>query len=584
MTSTAVRRSAPTSGAATQAPAIPAPTNRRGLEEAVLRLRDGASRFAALSLRDRIALIDAMQSGYLDVAAESVRASCLAKGMTPGTPPEGEEWTSVWMPVRQLRLLRESLAALERGGNTPLGKLGHTVDGRLTAQVFPTNAIDGMLFNGVRSDVHFQQGVTAEAVAATRAGFYKRPAHRGRVVVVLGAGNIAGIPAMDVLTKMFNEGKVCLLKMNPVNAYLGPFLERAFAEPITKGFLAVIYGGSDEGQYLVDHAGVDEIHITGSDRSFEAIVWGPPGPEREARKARNDPRLKKPINAELGNVSPVLVVPGPYSERQLFYQAEDIVSSLVFNASFNCNADKVIVTPKGWPQRDSFLRGVAQALSRAAVRKAYYPGAVERWHSYTDGHPSLLTFGSATADAVPWAFIPGVDAERPERGFTTESFSPVLYETSVGSADPEEFLDAAVRFANERLWGTLSAGLVVHPKTTKDAQLGEAVERAIAALHYGTVSLNTWSGNSFAFASPPWGAYPGSTQADIQSGCGWVHNTPMLEGIEKTVLRYPVTMMPKAATFVTHRTAHTLMGRMTQLDARGSWSKLPGVLAAALRA
>ena len=35
---------------------------------------------------------------------------------------------------------------------------------------------------------------------------------------------------MDVLTKMFNEGKVCILKMNPVNAYLGPFLEEAFAD------------------------------------------------------------------------------------------------------------------------------------------------------------------------------------------------------------------------------------------------------------------------------------------------------------------------------------------------------------------
>ena len=584
MTGTAARPMAPMHGASPNAPASPPPTNRRSLDEAVLRLRDGASRFAALTLRDRIALINAMQAGYLEVGADSVRASCLAKGMTPGTPPEGEEWNSVWMPVRHLRLLRESLTALERSGNTPLGKLGHTADGRLTAQVFPTNAIDGMLFNGVREDVHFQQGVTPEAVEATRAGFYKRPAHRGKVALVLGAGNIAAIPAMDVLTKMFNEGKVCLLKMNPVNAYLGPFLERAFAAAIAQGFLAVVYGGSDEGQYLVDHAGVDEIHITGSDRSFDAIVWGPPGPEREARKASNDPRLKKPISAELGNVSPVLVVPGPYSERQLFYQAEDIVSSMVFNASFNCNVDKVIVTPKGWAQRDTFLRGVEQALSRAAVRRAYYPGAAERWHSYTDGHPGLQTFGGATADGVPWALIPGVDAERPERGFSTESFSPILYETSVGSSDAVEFLDAAVRFANERLWGTLSAGLVVHPKTTKDTRLGVAVERAIAGLQYGSVCLNVWSGFSFAFASPPWGAYPGSTQVDIQSGCGWVHNTPMLEGIEKAVLRYPITMMPKASTFVSHRTAHRLMARMTRLDAEAKWSRVPGVLAAAMRA
>jgi hypothetical protein len=35
---------------------------------------------------------------------------------------------------------------------------------------------------------------------------------------VLSAGNIAAIGMMDVITKMFNEGNACLLKMNPVNA------------------------------------------------------------------------------------------------------------------------------------------------------------------------------------------------------------------------------------------------------------------------------------------------------------------------------------------------------------------------------
>ena len=115
---------------------------------------------------------------------------------------------------------------------------------------------------------------------------------------------------MDVITKLFNEGKVCLLKMHPVNAYLGPFLEAAFAEPIRRGFLAVAYGGAEEGEYLARHEGIDEIHLTGSVQTYDQIVWGPPGPERESRKARNAPVIGKPVTAELGNVSPVLVVPG----------------------------------------------------------------------------------------------------------------------------------------------------------------------------------------------------------------------------------------------------------------------------------
>jgi hypothetical protein len=257
---------------------------------------------------------------------------------------------------------------------------------------------------------------------------------------------------------------------------------------------------------------------------------------------------------------------------------------LVFNASFNCNADKVIVTPKGWALRDAFLAGVSRALARAAVRRAYYPGARDRWHRFTSGHPQIRSFGTATGDGVPWALIPGIEAGDLEPGFSEESFCPVLYETSVGSADAVEFLDAAVRFANERLWGTLSAGLVVHPKTTKDARLSEAVERAIVALRYGSVNVNSWSGMLFALVSPPWGAHPSSTRTDIQSGQGWVHNTSMLEGVEKAVARFPITMTPKAAYFVSHRSAHRLMPRMARLDADAKWRRVPGVLAAAMRA
>ena len=79
------------------------------------------------------------------------------------------------------------------------------------------------------------------------------------------------------------------------------------------------------------------------------------------------------------------------------------------------------------------------------------------------------------------------------------------------------------------------------------------------------------------------GSYPGSVPEDIQSGTGWVHNTTMLEGIEKAVLRHPLTIMPKPATFPSHRTAHTLLRRLTSLDERARWAKVPGVVAAAMR-
>jgi aldehyde dehydrogenase (NAD(P)+) len=565
---------------------ISAPTSQPQLDRVVARLKEGARKFVRLTLDERMQLARAMQAGYLRVGRASVEAACAAKGIALGSPMEGEEWTlGPWFIVRHLRLIHESLDTIKRTGNTRVGKLGRTADQRLTVQVFPAGPIDGLLFQGVRVDVHLQPGITEAEMENSRARFYKRADHDGRVVLVLGAGNVNGIPSMDVLSKMFNEGKTCILKMNPVNAYLGPYLEEAFTEAIRQNYLAIVYGGSEEGAYLTRHPQVDEVHLTGSDQTFDNIVWGPPGRERDARKAQGRPLLEKPVTAELGNVSPVIVVPGPYSDKQLTYQAEDVAAGLTFNAAFDCNANKVLILPRGWSQRDAFLAALERALTAARPRKAYYPGAHDRWRSYSADRLTARRFGNETEDMLPWTLIREVDAEnRLERGFSSESFCPVLFETQVGSSDPIEFLDKAVSFANERLWGTLSAGLVVHPKSQKDPVLAGSVERAIANLRYGAVCLNAWAGYLFAFVTPPWGAHPSSTPADVQSGLGWVHNTPMLEGIEKAVLRHPITAMPKPTYFPSHRSAHKLMPRMVALEEKSSWKKVPGVLAAAMRA
>lgn len=565
-------------------PAIPLPSSARTLDEALARVREGAERLLSLSLDQRIALARSMQTGYAAIAEESVRAACAAKGIPPGTPLEGEEWTlGPWFVVRHLRLVQQALLALQRTGNTPIGPVGRTATGRLSVRVFPAGPIDGMLFNGVRVDVHLQKGVTEQRLDEHRAGFYKTRPRANRVVLVLGAGNIAGIPSQDVISKIFNEGKACVLKMNPVNAYLGPFLERAFADAIRRGYLAVVYGGAEEGHYLAHHAEVDELHMTGSDRTYDQIVWGPPGAEREARRRENRPVLNKPFTAELGGVAPVLVVPGPYSERQLMYQAEDVASGLTFNASFDCNANKVVILPRNWDLRERFLQGLRRALERAADRLAYYPGARQRLERFKGTHPGT-SFGGKSEGSLPWTLIAGMDPDADDPLFREESFAPILVETAVGSADPVAFLEEAVSFANDRLWGTLAAGLVVHPRTIKDPVTGAAVERAIGRLRYGSVNLNAWSGLLFAFCTPPWGGHPSSSRADIQSGTGFVHNTPMLEGIEKAVMRHPITMTPKPSYSISHRTQHRLMRRMTALDQESSWTKVPAVLGAAMRA
>jgi len=129
---------------------------------------------------------------------------------------------------------------------------------------------------------------------------------------------------LDVIHKLYCEGQVCLLKFNPANDYTGVFFEHAFADLIRNGFVATAYGGADVGEYLCWHDGIEEIHITGSHRTHDVIVWGS-GEEGATNRGNGRPRLRKRITSELGNVSPVIVVPGDWSPADLRFHAERLV-------------------------------------------------------------------------------------------------------------------------------------------------------------------------------------------------------------------------------------------------------------------
>jgi len=77
--------------------------------------------------------------------------------------------------------------------------------------------------------------------------------------------------------------------------------------------------------------------------------------------------------------------------------------------------------------------------------------------------------------------------------------------------------------------------------------------------------INHLSALAYAVMCTPWGGYPGGTLAEPESGIGWVHNTYMLDGVEKTVFEGPLTVWPKPLWFPMHRTAHLLAPRVVEL-------------------
>jgi aldehyde dehydrogenase (NAD(P)+) len=556
------------------------------LDATLRRLRDNAQKFARAPIAEKIGWLRAIVQRSLDVAPEQVAAACKAKGIDENSPLAGEEWLAgPGVTIRNMRLLIEALGQVAERGVPyfPEEAVLETPSG-IAVRGIPHDAYDKALFAGVSCDVWLGSKVRRDTIAETQAVFYKQSNPAGGVSLVLGAGNVASIPPMDVLYKMFVDGSVCLLKMNPVNEYVGPFLERAFKPLIDAGYLAVVYGGGDVGAYLCQHPLVSDVHITGSDKTHDLIVWGPPGPEREERKRRCDPLLKKKITSELGNVSPVMVVPGPYTDADISSMAQNIAGMIANNASFNCNAAKLLVLPRGWNQREQLLREIGASLSQVAPRKAYYPGARDRYRDLTEGKAQVRKYGDVGPDALPWTLVTGLDAnDTSEKNFFTEPFCAILSETQIGSTDPVEFLATATEFANDRVWGTLNAMLFVHPRLETDTAVKPALDSAIRDLRYGTVAINLWPGLVYGFGLPPWGGHPSATLENIQSGLGWVHNTLMFEDIEKSVLRGPLRGFPKPAWFPGHRTLDRLGRALTYLEGDRSWLKVPALALTAMR-
>ncbi|MFQ5779187.1 MAG: aldehyde dehydrogenase family protein [Nitrospiria bacterium] len=558
-------------------------SDQKEIDTAVATVKEKAREFARLPVRNKAALLRECIPLLVKTAPIWVAEGCKAKRIT--MDQAGEEWLAGPMvTVRSMRLLAESLDAIATHGKPSLGTGSRLrSDGRLAIDLFPITLIDRIDFLGFRGQVLMAQGIDREDARRRQAAFYERRDPEGAVSLVLGAGNVSSIPPMDAFAKMFNDGNVCVLKINPVNEWVGPILERVLDPMIQRGYLRIIYGSGDVGKYLCEHPHIDNIHITGSDHTHNLIVWGPEGPERDRRMAEDNPLLKKSITSELGNVSPVAIVPYAYSENELAFQAQNIVSTVVNNASFNCNAAKILITAKGWPQRNQFLDLIRQHLAAAPTRKAYYPGAHERYAKLTGARDNVETFGDGSGDKLPWTLVPDVDScNDGEPLFQVEPFCAILSETQVGSNDPQEFLNAATSFMNDRLWGTLNAMLVIHPTLEKDPAVAKALDRAIVDLRYGTVAINHWPAVSFALTPMPWGGHPSATIKNIQSGLGWVHNTLMLAEVEKSVLRGPLVVRPKPIWFHDKHKGPIFGPKVVKMEARPSLLKVPGVILSAL--
>ncbi len=557
-------------------PSTPLPVIDRSLAT----LAAGRQRWLDVPLRDKVEYLrDAARTSF-DAAPGFIADAVAAKGV----PPElgSEDWIATFTTqLRTIRILADTLEHLDRTGRVPVTddmiRVRH--NGQLAIRVLPYDKYDRLLYMGYGSEVWVDEEVGRSDLEANLGGYHTKPElARPRTAAVLGAGNVAAIAILDIVHKLFVEGSVAILKHNPINDYAAPHVEQMFAGLIRDGFVRTALGGADVGEYLVNHPDVDEIHITGAGRTHDQIVFGS-GEEGAARKARGEPLLTKPITSELGNVSPVIVVPGRWSSFGLRFQAERVATQMVQNDGFNCNAAKVIVLSQDWDQKDQFLDALRAVLRKLPERPAYYPGAEERFDRFAESHHDVELLGARRPGYVPPAIIKGIDPEFDHLAFSEEAFCSIVATTELRGG-PAEFLSSAVRFCNEQLNGTLNATIIINRRTRQENE--EALRRAVEDLRYGSVGINVWAAAAFVFGSTVWGGYPGATLADVQSGIGFVRNGLLIDRPHKNVVWAPFRPV-RPPWLVTHPNALRSLRAAAAFETDPSWLRAGAVAAHALR-
>jgi len=545
--------------------------------------------WAKTSIADRISLLDQVKDNLMTVATAWAQTATRLKQIPERSPLSGEEWTSgPYAVMLACNALISTLRQME--SKTFLKHLSkrQLTTGQLAVKVMPYSIWDHLLLSGVKAEVWMKKSVSVANLHDHTAIAYDIPlaARKGKVALILGAGNIASIAPLDVFQKLFLENQVVILKAHPVNDYLTKFLEVALKPLIDLDALRIVKGDAAAGAYLTTHAIIEELHITGAVATHDAIVWGI-GAEGEKNRKENTPQNFKRFTSELGAVCPTIVVPGPWSAADLKFQAEQIATHKLHNSGFNCVACQVLIMPKGW-DKAAILMANLNAVVQNSNRGAYYPGTADRLDAFKS---KAKTYKSVARGEAPSLIINDVNESD---WFTkTEVFAPAMSTHEMDAPNAQTYLQSAIAYANDQLYGTLGANILIHPKTIKE--IGKTkFENIIADLHYGTIAINAWTGLAFLATACPWGAFPGHTPQDIQSGNGTVHNTFMLEDTERVVIQAPwapfprgilsgqFALLPRPPWFITNKKQDKLGRLLTQFQHRPSWSKLPRIFLNAL--
>ena len=524
-------------------------------------LRVNSKEYSKIENSKLISLLEESINNIKEVAYYWATISAEKKGVT-GTAGEGEEWLGgPFATVFGMQYYIDTLKDL----NKPLDS--NLFNNELnTYKVFPNNFLEKIFFPFISAEVKFNKNIKFNEIEEYR-GFAMRYSHDSSISLILGAGNVSCIPLLDAIYHLVAKRSVVYIKLNPVNDYLLPVYEKVFKNFISLGYVVITKGSIDESKYMTNHNGIDHIHLTGSDETYEHIVYGKLLNDDE-KKLKNIKKVNnKSFSSELGNVTPIIVHPGSWSNSELKFQARKIVTAKLNNGGFNCISAQIVILPEEWNQTDKLIKYIKMYMKKIDDRLSYYPNSLkvlnglekdknyERLNDQTCATPHLSR-----------------EIKAYSKFETSEIWGTSIYFKKISYEDELDYVNKAITYCNKTLWGNLGATVLI--KKYNNKKIKPITNTYVDNLKYGTVAINEWSAIGFIIPTLPWGGYPGNKDNDIQSGQNFVHNSMFFESPLNGVVysKFRMSNIIDPLWFVTNKKGKKVFKNLTYFQIDKSFS------------
>uniref|UniRef100_A0A7S3K617 Aldehyde dehydrogenase domain-containing protein n=1 Tax=Aureoumbra lagunensis TaxID=44058 RepID=A0A7S3K617_9STRA len=346
-----------------------------------------------------------------------------------------------------------------------------------------------------------------------------------KICIVLGAGNQNFLTAIDVLNRVFLHKECVLIKHHPLRPWLSEPFEQIF-DPLIQLHVVdqVLDDGVEFTQALIKSPQVGHVHLTGAEATYRAI--------------QSTVASDVSISAELGCVTPWLIVPNLWTKKEILNAAKQLAAAKLANGGANCLSPQVLLVAEQWSQKEEFLDCLQKQFLSLPTPRAYYPGSRQRRDQVLEEYNQAPL--GPDSDQVALINLGSRNEISNSQVLQNEVFGPLLAIVEIEGGgihdDASEWLlEKAVPYVNsEAIAGSLSLTLL-SPASSKTA----AIQSALESLQYGSVCHNLWSvvGYISAQSGGSWGAHPFAADAD-KSGKGYIGNIFDIQPtLEKTIVK-----------------------------------------------